>query len=279
MRLPVSAVISPNATASITPHNDPKYIALSVRFAELLNYSVHNRLQFVPGGRPGEQTIEAVENSLGCCLRKGYEDGVSESVLRTLAADVVDGPDGTAAYVLSVKETPDSERIVVGYIEFDTDCSEGERYLSVRLDDEDAIYTTLRWRLTLLRAAEAQAAEMQATTQHSFAQALLAALAQDRITTHSIAEELDVSQSWVSRRVPRTRAARVDGIGAKLSPAKLTRLRRASSLAQYPGTFRAVSEHVPQELADSLTAAQLAQVIDVMRAQYERGREAGVDAL
>lgn len=61
-----------------------------------------------------------------------------------------------------------------------------------------------------------------------------------------------------------------------MSTIKINRARKLSRTAQYPRTFAARLANIPAELIASLTAAQIAAIIDgPMAASYSAGHDTG----
>ena len=58
---------------------------------------------------------------------------------------------------------------------------------------------------------------------------------------------------------------------------KLRRVERLAKVGQYPKTFDALLEALPADLAECLTAGELAAVLDFGRGQHDHGWHQGWD--
>ena len=56
---------------------------------------------------------------------------------------------------------------------------------------------------------------------------------------------------------------------------KINRAAKLSPLSQYPRTWEAVIAAIPAAVKKACTSAQLAELANAMRAQYDRGHTAG----
>ena len=59
-------------------------------------------------------------------------------------------------------------------------------------------------------------------------------------------------------------------------PIKYYRLRDLRPESRYPETFRAICNNIPQSLWDTLSARQLAEVVEAIQAGYQAGKDKSV---
>jgi hypothetical protein len=60
-----------------------------------------------------------------------------------------------------------------------------------------------------------------------------------------------------------------------MSTIKINRASKLSSTGAFPATFEAIVSKIPPSAIAALTSAQLAEVVDAMRGQYEVGYSVG----